>query len=194
MIEELNLIIPKSNCKHTSSENIFIVDYKHINNGIVELHEESPEVNFVHLSNENNVEVYFNGFLENALEIEKGNCSSQCECVLFSNPYSNTTWTLFIETKYVNSLENAFRESNEYPYSMVNQIIKTVEFFREKNLIGEETVNAIVSFPTLIEDFSASFFTGDMSIEDILLNHKIRIRAINSAKILSNKRIKLEQL
>lgn len=192
MIEQLKEIIPHSNCKHTNSSNIYIVDYKHINKGIVQLHEECPDVNFVHLANDKNVEVYFNGFLENALLIDKGNFSSQCECVVFSNPYSTSTWTLFIETKYVNSLENAFRESNEYPYSMVSQIIKTVEFFRAKKLIGEETVNAIVSFPTLIEDFSGSFFTGDLSIEDILINHKIRIRAINSAKILSNKRIKLE--
>ena len=193
MIELLSEIIPKSNCKNSNAKDIYIVDYKHIHNGIVDLHEQIPKVNFVHLSNINSVEVYFNGFLESALEIEVGNYSSQCECIIFSNPYSINTWTLFIETKYVNSIENAFRESNEYPYSMINQIIDTVKYFRDKNLIGNETVNAIVSFPTLIEDFSASFFTGDLSIEDILLNHKIRIRAINSAQIISSKRIKLEK-
>lgn len=192
MIELLKKTIPKSNCKSSKAKDLYIVDYKHVHHGVVDLHEQIPDVNFVHISNINNVEVYFNGFLDSALEIELGNYSKQCECIIFSNPYSTNTWTLFIETKYVNSIENAFRESNKYPFSMVNQIIDTVKYFRDKNLIGSETVNAIVSFPTLIGDFSASFFTGDLSIEDILLNYKIRIRAINSALIISNKRIKLE--
>ena len=88
MIELLSEIIPKSNCKNSNAKDIYIVDYKHIHNGIVDLHEQIPEVNFVHLSNINSVEVYFNGFLESALEIEVGNYSSQCECIIFSNPYS----------------------------------------------------------------------------------------------------------
>ena len=174
MIELLSEIIPKSNCKNSNAKDIYIVDYKHIHNGIVDLHEQIPEVNFVHLSNINSVEVYFNGFLESALEIEVGNYSSQCECIIFSNPYSSNTWTLFIETKYVNSIENAFRESNDYPYSMVNQIIDTVKYFRDKNLMNSYLGNKFVKAYYVISP-SISEWLKNKAVVSKIVKHGLNI-------------------
>ena len=132
------------------------------------------------------------GFLNNALVLEVGRYCRQCECVLFPQTNNSNDWILFVETKYVDNITNAFRTSREYPWNMIEQIILTVGFFRDKGIIDlNKRVNAIVSFPPLIEDFSASFFTGQISIEDILHQYKILIRATNSAEIISTKRIRL---
>lgn len=189
MMNKIYEIIPRSVLKKSSAEHIYIVDNKHYDkDGIADLLETQPQISFVYLYNKNNTDINFHAFEESAL----GQACRQCECVIYSVPYDIESWELFIETKYVTNIENAFRDSNNYPYSMVDQIVQTVNYFRENEIIASnKVVNAIVSFPTLIQDFSASFFTGSISIEDIMINHKIRIRAKNSAEIKSVKKIKL---
>jgi len=152
----------------------------------------NPNVPHIYVENPNDVAIHFDGFLDNALEVSPGTCCRQCECIVFPQTCNEDDWILCIETKYVHNIENAFRESNDYPNSMIDQIIDTVNYFRGKNIIeNNRRVTAIVSFPTLIEDFSASFFTGTPSIEDILINNNIRIRATNTAQIISPKRIRI---
>ena len=103
MIIKLNEIIPKSNCKESDIEHLYIIDSKHDNNGNVDLCEDEPTIKYFYLENPNKINIFFNGFLECALQNEIGNYSRQCECVLFSAPYTDGNWILFIETKYVNS-------------------------------------------------------------------------------------------
>lgn len=193
MRTKIETILPEHTLKTSASNNIYIIDFKHINGGDVELLEIEPEgIKYVHLDNIQPISVVFDGFKNNALPIEVGVFNRQCECVIFPETCDEKDWILFIETKYVNNLENAFRENNDYPNCMINQIIQTVKYFREKNIIeANRRVNAIVSFPTLIEEFNSTFFTGTQSIDDILNEHNILIRATNSALIKSEKRITL---
>lgn len=192
MIDRLREKLPKHNIIVENSLQLYIVDYKQINKGNVVLHNADPNVPNVYLKNENGIEIYFDGFLENALEIEPGNCSKQCECILFPTTCNASDWILCVETKYVYNIENAFRESNDYPNCMIDQVIETVEYFRNAQIIEEERrVNAIVAFPTLISDFSAYFFTGERTVESILRDYNIKMRAINHATVVSEKRIKI---
>lgn len=193
MLNKIQKILPTHTVIGEKSPELFIVDYKNINGGSVILHKTKPMVDHVFIDNKKNeVPIFFDGFDDNALKISTGFYSKQCECVLF--PQDNTTdyWILFVETKYVNNIKSAFDENHDYPNCMVNQIIETVDFFRNNGILDHnKTVNAIVSFPTLINDFSSTFFTGSLSIEDIFINHKIKIRAKNTCKIISSKRIKI---
>ncbi len=189
MIIRLRANLPDHNIIEENSAELFIVDYTHFG-GNVELLNHKPEVEYVYIENQANIPVYFDGFGQNALRRQDGTSCRQCECIMFPKSCDETDWVLMVEMKYVSSIENAFRVENNYPYCMIDQIIQTVEFFRSNGILNpDRRVNAIVSFPTLIEDFSASFFTGDWSIEDILLKHKIKMRATNSGRIISNKRI-----
>ncbi len=186
-----------------SDENLYVADYKHYENHygleknegkVVILNTFQDDWKSVHLSNENQVDICFDGFEDNALPSEAaGIQNSQCECVLFPNNFNANSWILFIETKYSASFENAFRKENNYPHSMTNQIIETVKYLREKDIIpAEKKVHAIVSFPNLAEEFNSYFFQGK-EIE-ILKEHKILIRATNSALIKSEKRITLKSI
>ena len=192
MIAKLQVSLPNHTITSINSPEYFIVDYKQLNGGIVVISSIDPQVPHIYIENSNNIGIYFDGFLDNALEITPGTYCKKCECVTFPQTCNEDDWILCVETKYVHNIENAFRESNDYPNSMIDQIIDTVNYFRAKEIIEyNRRVTAIVSFPTLIEDFSASFFTGTPTIEDILINHNIRIRATNSAQIISQKRIRI---
>lgn len=76
---------------------------------------------------------------------------------------------------------------------MIEQIIGCVNFFRDKDIIPRtKKVHAVLSFPTLIQDFSESFLLRcDLTPEEILENHKIIIRPSNKIQIKSNKRLKI---
>ncbi len=193
MKEKIVSILPKHTLTIHRSNDLYIVDYKDLNGGDVVLLETEPEdIKYVYLENPRGIEIYFDGFKDNALKISKGRYASQCECVTFPTQCADTDWILFVETKYANNLENAFQEVRGYPHKMVDQIIETVKFFRAKKIIPEnKRVSAIVSFPNSVEEFNSTLFTRDLSIDDILVNHNIIIRGTNSARIISEERIKL---
>ena len=192
MLQKIKEILPSHNLILENSPELFVVDYTHINGGKVVLLNSKPNESFVYIENENKVSVYFDGFEHNALEISTGLYSKQCECIMFPEEEIENSWILVIETKYVDNIENAFRENNDYPNCMITQIIETVNYFRDKGIIEQnKRVNAIVSFPTLIEDFSSTFFTGNMSIEDLLIDYKIKIRATKKEEFISSKRINI---
>lgn len=192
MLNKINELLPTHIIIPEDLPKLYVVDYTNINGGKVVLLNSKPTESNVYIENTNRVPIYFDGFDYNALEISTSIYSKQCECLIFPQQNIITDWILVIETKYVNNLENAFKENYDYPNCMISQIIETVNYFRNKGIIDvNRRVNAIVSFPSLIEDFSSTFFTGRLSIEDILIDYKIRIRATNSAEIISNKRINI---
>ena len=194
MIQKINEIILEQNNGLISTENIFIIDYKNINGGDVEVLENKPEHNCVHLTNENNVSVYYVTFKENALKVDTPEGQvKQCECVLFPSSLNIEDWVLFIETKYTSSLKSALDAKIDYPNTMISQIISTVKYFRDNGILPlDKKVFAIVSFPKLIEAFSEAFFTrSKLTPEEISINHKILIRPTNEGKIISTKRIKI---
>lgn len=170
-----------------------MVDYKDSTGGEVENICTKPKENFVFLDNAKEIEVYYAAFLDNALEIEAGNHSKQCECVLCPSDCTEPFWVLLVETKYANDLQAAFNKEYDYPNNMIDQIIQTVAFFRSKNILPpKKRVHAILSFPNLIQDFSESFRAKcDPPIEQILLDHQILIRPTNKATIKTKKRLKL---
>ncbi len=196
MKTKIEQALPAHTLRLSNAPKIYIVDYKNSSGGAVALLEQEPtEIKSVYLENKKPIGVYFDGFKDNALPIAKGEHSKQCECVLFPQTCNDKDWILFIETKYTNDLRSAFDENHDYPNGMINQIIQTVQYFRAKQIIApNRRVHAIVSFPNLIEAFNSTFFKGELSIEDILIKHKILVRATNSAIIKSEKRISLNAI
>ncbi|HAH53991.1 MAG TPA: hypothetical protein DCM02_01560 [Flavobacterium sp.] len=191
------------NEKHTFQEvnypEIHIVDWKDIDKtkGVDIFNIKQNEINSVCLYNANELTILIDTFGENALPISRGSQASQCECISFPSEFDSKSWVLTIETKYANNEAAAFRIRDDlnYPEKMVSQIISTVEYFREKNIIDkEQLVYAIISFPNLVSDFNSTLFSfvkEEWSIENLIVTKKIRIKGCNSAKIITSKRIKL---
>ncbi len=199
---------PKAISKHIFHKvchpQIHIVDWKNFDKGIgrgVEIGGKKPEeIGSVCLFNNSEIEVLIDAFGENALPIKKGHQAEQCECIIAPALYSSDNWILAVETKYAKDYDAAFKknENNDapgYPQKMVSQIISTVEYLRNNGVIDRnKMVYAIVSFPKLVVDFNSELFSWvqeEWSIENLIRNHKIRIKGCNSANIVSSKRIKL---
>lgn len=194
MIQKIKDTIASQLNGSIDSENIYIVDYKNINGGKVEVLSIEPTDHYVHLANNIKVEVYYVAFGENALRVNRPEGQvKQCECVLFPTSLGDDDWILFVETKYASDFKTAMDEEVDYPNTMISQIISTVSYFREKKLLPDDKkVHAIVSFPPLVEEFSEAFFTrSSLTTEEIYLNHKILIRPTNKGIIKSKKRLKI---
>lgn len=177
---------------------IHIVDWKKFTNenlkvhSCMPLHPETGEVvRSVCLENENEVEILVDAFGENALEYSKKRRSKQCECVIYPSICENTNWVLFVEMKYAEDEVAAFREDNNYPEKMIEQIKQTVHFFRDKQIISlEKEVYAIVSFPNLISAFNSFLFNHE-DIENLYLDEGIIIRGTNRASIVDSDELTL---
>lgn len=193
------LPVDKHTLQNVNYSEIHIVDWKDVDETRgVEIFEKKPnEINSVSLINDNKLVVTVDIFGENALPTGIGLQSEQCECIVFPSTHSTSDWILAIESKYANDEVAAFRirkDDENYPEKMVSQIIKTVEYFRDKKIIErDKVVHAIISFPNLISDFSNTIFSyvdDEWSAENLLINKRIRIRGCNAANIISSKRIK----
>ncbi len=177
---------------------IHIVDWKYFDKGKgrgVEIRDNKPEdIESVCLTNTSEIEVLIDAFDENALPIKKGHQAEQCECVIAPAIYYPDNWILAIETKYTHDLSLALEY---YPDKMISQIVSTVEYLRETGILdNEKHVHAIISFPAILEDFSSALFQvvkGEWNVDSLLLKKRIRIKACNSANIISSKRIKLTE-
>lgn len=194
MIQKINNVILAQNNGTIDSENIYVIDYKNIDGGEVEILENEPEHNYFHLTNEKKVKVHYVAFEENALKVNTPEGQvKQCECVLFPTTLKSDDWVLFIETKYANNFQSAFLGNIDHPNTSIKQIISTVEYFREKDILPKDKkVFAIVSFPKIIEAFSEAFFTrSELTIEEISIKYKILLRPTNSGVIKSQTRIKI---
>lgn len=192
MIQKINELIAAQNNGTISSENIFVIDYKNINGGQVEVLETEPEHKCVHLVNDNKVGIYYVAFKDNALKVNTPSGQiKQCECVLFPTSLNASDWILFIETKYTSILKIALDKEIDYPNTMIAQIISTVGYFRDKGILPiDKKVYAIVAFPILIEAFSEAFFTRSvLTREEISINHKILLQPTSKGIIKSQTRI-----
>jgi hypothetical protein len=145
------------NNRHTFEEvnnaEIHIIDWKHIDNtrGVEIFNKTQDNIRSVCLFNDNNIKITIDKFGENALPISVGVQSEQCECISFPSGSNEKIWILAIETKYANNEEVAFRikDDQNYPQKMVSQIVFTVDYLRERSIIGEDQqVHAIISFPS----------------------------------------------
>jgi hypothetical protein len=203
--------IPFAEDRHTFYDvnylEIHLVDWKDTDRkkgrakrrGIEVFDNKQEEIKSVCLSNTRRIAITIDAFGENALEVNVGNYASQCECIVAPTTFSSDNWILAIETKYAEDHKTAFQNNEitgipDYPQEMVKQIISTVDYLRNKGVIGmDQTVHAIVSFPNLIADFNSELFSwvkDEWSKENLLLNKKIRISGCNAANIISSKRIK----
>ena len=194
MIQKINAVIAEQSNGTIDAENIYVIDYKNINGGEVEITENKPVHNCVHLTNEKKVNVHYVAFKENALKVKtREGQVKQCECVLFPTSLNADDWVLFIETKYTSNLKTALDEKVDYPNTMIAQIISTVSYFRNNGILPtDKKVFAIVSFPKLIEAFSEAFFTRSiLTREEISIKHKILISPTNEGIIKSQTRIKI---
>lgn len=197
MREKLIQALPKHEefIKEVKDKDLYLVDTANGSNHPIDdeilLLNSKPEIAHIHIKNENSVSVIFDPFQKNALPIRRGCYSGQCECVLFPTNNNDKTWILFVEMKYVKDIVCAQDEKRNYPEKMLNQIIKTVDYFREKEIISNtRLVKAIISFPTL-PDFNNAWILSQAKILELQDKKQIQIRATNKATLTSEEALML---
>lgn len=186
----------KSRFGTLSSSMIYIIDKKEEENG--DIHVQSiPDYNVkaVELRNGGNLNTFYYIFQDYSFKKEildgknqivgfeslnSKKCYRHCECILFPEN-TKDCWTLLVETKYAKDYHAA--QKNNYPHSMVEQIVSTSEYLRRHGVIPcNKMVNAIVAFPNLITNFKSTLFKGNIYCED---EKKIDIRKSSTHREMS---------
>lgn len=199
LLKEFRRVKDRHSFVYIYNPHLYVVDWADTNGGDVEISGfQCNAINPVHIENQPNISLFFDGFKKNALPKTRSEYSKQCECVLFPACCDTDEWVLFIETKYAKNLQLAQNPKADYPHKMIRQIKDTVMYFRQKGIISQDKiVSAIISFPNLIEPFNSWTFPFknddgvEESILDILINDKIIIRATNNARIIDDKKVLL---
>lgn len=177
----------------TNAAEFFIVDWAAFNDDAVQLHEALPTPNGISvqgltLVNRQSIKVTADLFGNNALEISSGIYNPQCECVLCPTNYTDTSWVLFVETKYAKTISSANNPHNNYVTNARDQLTSTASFFRHKGILTDANpmqnrhVYGIISFP-LLEPLDG-LITSALDIESIKVKHNILIRVANTVRII----------
>jgi hypothetical protein len=179
---------------------IYIIDKKEEESGDIYVQSTADfKVKAVELKNESNLKIFYYIFQDYSFKkemlnnenqmtgfepLDSKNCYRHCECILFPDESDTTNcWTLLIETKYAKDYNAASKKENNYPHSMVEQIISTSEYLRRHGVVSlNKMLNAIVAFPNLIISYKSNLFKGNIYRED---EKKIDIRKPSSCVNMS---------
>ena len=194
IIQRIKACIEAQQSGQIQSSAIYIIDRKHRDGGSVQILDQEPDMAYILLKNEPQIEVVYVAFMDNALKVNTPQGQvEQCEAVLFPASMADENWFLFVETKYAADFKAALASDRNYPDKMINQIISTVGYFRDKAILAQDKqVQAIIAFPNLLEPFSEALFArAKLDQATISIQYRITLKAVNEGDIRSPKRLKL---
>ncbi|MGL4520326.1 MAG: hypothetical protein ACRCUJ_11815 [Phocaeicola sp.] len=174
---------------------IFIVDWKNINNGPIQWSTTLPtECNGsqidkgASITNPNGINFTIDLFEENALPLKKGRQAKQCECLLFPTNYNKDSWVLLVELKYAEKQHTL----PLYKQNLKEKAIENVIYFREKEILPtRKRVNVLVAFPNFDVDVYAPYIFDPSEIDDLLTEYNIKLRLSDRAQIVSETKLSL---
>ena len=166
---------------------IYVIDLTRRTNGKqgVEIYDAQPAGIAALLIENPNLDISATFFKPQCFLDEQGREPENCEGVFYLSDSTDKTWILFFEIKDCNveNIPNYFKKSK-------NQIISTVQIFRNKKIISEKKrVYANISFP---REGKTEFFNQlikPREIKEFIDNHNIIIRGTNHLKIKNSTKI-----
>lgn len=131
-----------------SDKDLYVSDYTNQTNharGIEIFEATAPlDVEYLTILNPKNIEVGFIDFDNNSFTYGKNKYRSQCECVMFPNVSTETTWILFCELKY--SSNNINNQNNIT--KAIKQLYRTRYYYYQKSVFeNTNTSYLVVSLP-----------------------------------------------
>lgn len=175
----------KIDWQETNESVIYIVDYTERTKSAqaVELHNRKPDnIDVLKIYNPNALYVSCGIFGKQALIDASGKDMKHCECVLFPSATAHDTWVLFVEIKDCKA-----KNISEFFADAKKQIITTVEYFREQNLISlNKRVHAVISFPRKNKSTFHNQLVKTNERKYFFDKHRIILKGTNTITIKSN--------
>lgn len=182
-------VYPDSVFQSSKAPTLFVADFSvrtHKERG-VELHEVLPkEPNIPNkdmdcslLSNEQSLSIDFNIFNDHQFKNDKEKDMEHCECCFFPTDNDDKTWVGFIEIKDCKPKNIAnFKDKAK------EQIRLTVRTFRKHNIIINQKVYGIISFPRIKKAaFDQTIFDDPFEYKHLFKSEKIHFFATNEVSV-----------
>jgi hypothetical protein len=189
MKNKLDAILPAAKIIHSeySDSKIYVTDYTNRTNSerdIAVFNTNPDNMDVLVLKNDTRLNITASIFGKQCFMDAQNNEIRHCECVLYPTITNSNTWILFVEIKDCKPKNIA-----SYIKSAKEQIIRTVELFRELNLLEKQKkVHAVITFPQKKTNFYHHIIAPSES-QKFLHQHKIIIRATNILSIKNDRSI-----
>lgn len=190
-------VYPNSELGQSTSSSLYVVDFTERTGNArgVEIHNAVPKVpdgnidmDCMKMSNPHRLSIDYNIFDDHQFKDDAGNDLSHGECCLYPTENDDKTWIAFVEIK-----DCKVKNIINYKDKVKEQIISTVQSFRDGNIIDRQNVYGIVSFPRRNKTaFNQTIFDDYTEYKSFYHEHKIHFYATNEVVVedsykLSNK-------
>lgn len=194
MKTKIQKIYPQSIFCSSRASNIYIVDFTERTDvkRKVEFHEAIPQVpnssknmDCLIFVNQLQLSVVCNIFDDNQFKDENGKDIQHCECVLFPECNKNNTGVAFVEIK-----DCKLKNVSVYKKKAKEQIISTVQIFRDKGIINMQRVYGIISFPRRNKlSFNQTIFDDATEYKKLHQRYRIHFFPTNNVSIVDEKKL-----
>ena len=190
MKNKIQEICLQSTFLNTSAKTIYVADYTERTGSIrkVEIHTSLPdipngdgEMDCLKLNNKHPVSLDFCLFDDHQFKDEEGKDISHCECCFFPASDDEHSFIAFVEIKDCKA-----KNVSVYKDKTKEQILSTVQLFKELEIIGEQKVYGIISFPR-----RKKMFFNDFPYRDVyeatrwVKNYGIHLFASNEVDVVN---------
>lgn len=190
MKNKIQEICLQSTFLNTSAKTIYVADYTERTGSIrkVEIHTSLPdipngngEMDCLKLNNKQPVSLDFCLFDDHQFKDEEGKDISHCECCFFPASDDEHSFIAFVEIKDCKA-----KNVSVYKDKTKEQILSTVQLFKELEIIGEQKVYGIISFPR-----RKKMFFNDFPYRDVyeatrwVKNYGIHLFASNEVDVVN---------
>ena len=188
MKNKISSVYPNSNYQTSSAPIIYVADFSVRTNKErgVEIHDnvpsnpndESQDMDCLQIHNEQQISIDFNIFDDHQFKNEVNEDIEHCECCLFPSENNDKSWLAFIEIKDCKA-----KNISVYKEKTKNQIISTVNLFRQNNIIAGQKIYGIISMPRKKISFNDAIL-GDIVTQTALKReYHILFHATNQISI-----------
>ena len=190
MKSKIQTVYPQSIFQSTSAETIYVADFTERTNSArkVEIHiaepcvpDSSEAMDCLKVNNRDKVELEFCLFDDHQFKDEEGKDISHCECCFFPASDDEHSFIAFVEIKDCKA-----KNVSVYKDKTKEQILSTVQLFKELEIIGEQKVYGIISFPR-----RKKMFFNDFPYRDVyeatrwVKNYGIHLFASNEVDVVN---------
>lgn len=181
-------IYPDSELGQSTSSSLYVADFTERTGCVrgVEIHDVIPkapegdkEMDCIKISNPKELSLDYNIFDDHQFKDDGGHDLQHGECCVYPTENTQTTWVAFIEIK-----DCKVKNIASYKDKVKEQIISSVQLFRDAKVIDMQNVYGIVSFPRRNKTaFNQTIFDDYTEYKKFYQEHKIHFYATNEVTV-----------
>lgn len=194
MKNKIQRIYPQSIFCNSNAPQLYLADFTERTQSTrkVEFHETVPQIpnegnvmDCLIIKNTAQLSVVCNIFNDNQFKDGNGNDLPHCECALFPEGNQEDSWFAFVEIKDCKS-----KNISVYKRKVKEQIISTVQIFKDKHIVDKQHIYGIISFPRKNKvSFNQTIFDDPVEFKKLHKKYRIHFFPTNCIEIINDKNL-----